>query len=58
MKTVETDFRTFALFLERTPSLPDFPAVCRLLHIRPGRLDDYLIRELGLCGERLICEWP
>ncbi len=58
MKTVENDLRAFAQYLENTPSRPDFPAVCRQLHIRPGRLDDWLVRELGTCGERLICEWP
>ena len=54
MKTAETDFRTLARFLEDSPVRPDFPAVCRLLHLRPGRLDDYLVRELGLCGEELM----
>ena len=54
MKTVETDFRTLARFLENTPVRPDFPAVCRLLRLRPGALDDYLVRELGLCGEELL----
>ncbi len=54
MRTVETDFRTLARFLEDTPVRPDFPAVCRLLRLRPGALDDYLVRELGLCGEELL----
>ncbi len=54
MKTVETDFRTLARFLEDAPVRPDFPAVCRLLRLRPGALDDYLVRELGLCGEELM----
>lgn len=56
MKTVETDFRTLVRFLEKSSVRPDFPAVCRLLHIRPGRLDDYLVRELGLCGEALMMQ--
>ena len=42
--------------LEDTPVHPDFPAVCRLLHICPGALDDYLVRELGLCGEELLLQ--
>lgn len=54
MKNVETDFRAFARFLETAPVLPDFPATCKLLHIRPGVLDDYLLRELGVCGEALM----
>ena len=54
MKTVETDFRTLARFLENSSVRPDFPAVCRLLSLCPGRLDDYLVRELGLCGEELM----
>ena len=56
MKTIETDFRTFVRFLEDTPVRPDFPAVCRQLHICPGALDDYLVRELGLCGEELLLQ--
>lgn len=56
MNTVETDFRTLVRFLENCPARPDFPAVCRLLHICPGRLDDYLVRELGLCGEALMMQ--
>lgn len=54
MKTAETDFLTLARFLETSPVRPDFPAVCRLLRLRPGPLDDYLVRELGLCGEELM----
>lgn len=54
MKTIEDDFRTLARFLENNPVHPDFPAVCRLLHLRPGALDDRLVRELGLCGEELL----
>ena len=54
MKTIEHDFRTLARFLENNPVHPDFPAVCRLLHLRPGALDDRLVRELGLCGEELL----
>lgn len=54
MKTVETDFRTLARFLENSSVRPDFPAVCRQLRLCPGRLDDYLVRELGLCGEELM----
>ena len=54
MKTVETDFRTLARFLENSSVRPDFPAVCRLLRLRPGPLDDYIVRELGLCGEELM----
>ena len=56
MKSVESDFRAFARFLETAPVLPDFPAACRQLHIRPGVLDDYLLRELGLCGEALMMQ--
>lgn len=56
MKNAETDFRTFARFLETAPVLPDYPAVCRLLHIRPGVLDDFLLRELGVCGEALLMQ--
>ena len=54
MKTIEDDFCTFVRFLENTPVRPDYPAVCRLLHINPGVLDDYLIRELGMCGDELM----
>ena len=54
MKTAETDFLTLARFLENTPVRPDFPAFCRLLRLRSGPLDDYLVRELGLCGEELL----
>lgn len=54
MKTAETDFLTLARFLETSPVRPDFPAVCRQLRLRPGPLDDYLVRELGLCGEELL----
>ena len=56
MNNAETDFRILARFLENTPARPDFPAVCRLLRIRPGALDDYLVRELGLCGEELMMQ--
>ena len=56
MKNAETDFRTFVRFLENTSVRPDYPTVCRLLHIRPGILDDFLLRELGLCGEELMLQ--
>ncbi|NLZ20272.1 MAG: hypothetical protein GXY24_08475 [Bacteroidales bacterium] len=56
MNNVESDFRAFVHYLETTPVRPDYPAVCRQLRIRPGVLDDYLIRELGLCGEELMMQ--
>lgn len=54
MKTIETQFQAFVQYLETTPASLDFPAVCRRLRILPGELDEYLVRELGVCGDELI----
>ncbi|MCR5352430.1 MAG: hypothetical protein K6E35_08090 [Bacteroidales bacterium] len=42
--------------MKAEPTLPDFPAACRRLHITPGVLNEILLRETGFCGEEIFLQ--
>ena len=46
----------FVCLTETDPDLPDFPTACRRLHVTPGVLNEMLLREVGVDGERFILD--
>lgn len=56
MTPKSTDLDRFVRLTETDPRLPDFPAACRRLHVLPGELNETLLRELGVDGERFILD--
>lgn len=40
--------------LLQTGLYPSFPSICSRLHVCPDDLDEYLVRELGFCGDELV----
>lgn len=56
MRPKSNDLDRFLRLAETDPHLPDFPAACRRLHVLPGELNETLLRELGVDGERFILD--
>lgn len=54
MKRNETVTDRLFRLLETERTFPDFPSVCRRLHVVPGEMNEMLLRETGISGEELI----
>jgi len=56
MKRHITALEYLVRLMQAEPSLSDFPAACRRLHLTPGIFNELLLRETGFCGEEIFLQ--